>query len=142
MSTQAIGRVGWIVPGCFRGHSTGSFNSDLKATLIRLRTPNPSKYGPASGERQLFPYRGNNRCCGHVRVGLEIVNRISDLKCVKHRVGRKRKTMFLAIGFVLLLLWLGGFFVFHVTAFFIHILLILAVVSIIFHFMRGAASAV
>jgi hypothetical protein len=56
--------------------------------------------------------------------------------------GRKRRTMFLGLGFVLLLLWLGGFFVFHVTAFFIHILLILAVVSIIFHFMRGAASAV
>ncbi|MGA3223670.1 MAG: lmo0937 family membrane protein [Acidobacteriaceae bacterium] len=50
--------------------------------------------------------------------------------------------MFLAIGLILLLLWLGGFFVFHVSAFFIHILLILAVVSVIFHFMRGTASAV
>jgi Family of unknown function (DUF5670) len=50
--------------------------------------------------------------------------------------------MFLALGFVLLLLWLGGFFMFHVTAFFIHILLILAVVSIVFHFIRGTASVV
>ena len=50
--------------------------------------------------------------------------------------------MFLAIGFVLLLLWLGGFFVVHVTAYYIHILLILAVVTIIFHFMRGTASVV
>ena len=50
--------------------------------------------------------------------------------------------MFLGLGVLLLLLWLGGFFVFHVTAFFIHILLILAVISIVFHFMRGAASAV
>ena len=31
--------------------------------------------------------------------------------------------MFLGLGLVLLLLWLGGFFVFHVTALFIHILL-------------------
>jgi hypothetical protein len=31
---------------------------------------------------------------------------------------------------------------FHVTAFFIHILLILAVVSIVFHFIRGTASTV
>jgi hypothetical protein len=31
---------------------------------------------------------------------------------------------------------------FHVTAFFIHILLILAVVSIVFHFIRGTASVV
>jgi hypothetical protein len=50
--------------------------------------------------------------------------------------------MFLAIGLILLLLWLGGFFVFHVTALFIHILLILAVISVVFHFMRGTASAV
>jgi hypothetical protein len=57
-------------------------------------------------------------------------------------LGRKRRTMFLALGFVLLLLWLGGFFMFHVTAFFIHILLILAVVSIVFHFIRGTASVV
>ena len=57
-------------------------------------------------------------------------------------IGRKRRTMFLVLGFVLLLLWLGGFFMFHVTAFFIHILLILAAVSIIFHFMRGTTSAV
>ena len=49
--------------------------------------------------------------------------------------------MWLGLGVVLLLLWLGGFLVFHVTAFFIHILLILAVISIVFHFMRGAASA-
>jgi hypothetical protein len=52
------------------------------------------------------------------------------------------KLMFLGLGIILLLLWLGGFFVFHVTAFFIHILLVLAVVSVVFHFMRGAASAV
>jgi hypothetical protein len=52
------------------------------------------------------------------------------------------KRMFLGLGIILLLLWLGGFFVFHVTAFFIHILLILAVVSVIFHFMRGATSTV
>jgi hypothetical protein len=98
--------------------------------------------GLPAASKKFFPYRRNTRCCGHVRVDLQVVNRISDRKCVKHRLGRKRKTMFLAIGFVLLLLWLGGFFVFHVTAFFIHILLILAVVSIIFHFMRGTASVV
>jgi hypothetical protein len=72
----------------------------------------------------------------------KVVDRISDPKCIRQLNGRKRRTMFLGLGFLLLLLWLGGFFVFHISAFFIHILLILAVVSIIFHFMRGAASAV
>ena len=54
----------------------------------------------------------------------------------------REKLMFLGLGFILLLLWLGGFFVFHISAFFIHILLILAVISVVFHFMRGATSAV
>jgi len=60
-----------------------------------------------------------------------VVDRISDPKCIRQSNCRKRRTMFLGLGFVLLLLWLGGFFVFHISAFFIHILLILAVVSII-----------
>jgi hypothetical protein len=50
--------------------------------------------------------------------------------------------MFLGLGLVLLLLWIGGFVVFHVSAFAIHILLILAIISAVFHFMRGSTSAV
>ena len=48
--------------------------------------------------------------------------------------------MYLGLGVVLLILWLGGFLVFHVASFAIHILLVLAVISIIFHFVRGAAA--
>jgi len=46
--------------------------------------------------------------------------------------------MFLVIGFVLVLLWLGGFVMFHTAGFLIHILLILALVSFLFHFLRGS----
>jgi len=52
-----------------------------------------------------------------------------------------RRTMYLGLGVVLLLLWIGGFLVFHISAFFIHILLILAVISMVFHFLRGSTSA-
>jgi len=45
--------------------------------------------------------------------------------------------MFLGIGIVLALLWLGGFLMFHTAGFLIHILLILAVISVVFHFFRG-----
>ncbi len=45
--------------------------------------------------------------------------------------------MFLILAVVLLILWAGGFFVFHAAGFLIHILLILAVVSLIFNFIRG-----
>jgi len=46
--------------------------------------------------------------------------------------------MFLILGIVLFLAWIGGFLIFHVTSFFIHILLILAIISIVFHFLRGS----
>ena len=46
--------------------------------------------------------------------------------------------MWLAIGIVLIVAWLGGFLVFHVAGLFIHLLLVFAVISIIFHFLRGA----
>jgi hypothetical protein len=48
--------------------------------------------------------------------------------------------MFLIIALVLVLLWIGGFVVFHTAGFLIHLLLLLAVISIIFHFLRGRSS--
>jgi hypothetical protein len=52
------------------------------------------------------------------------------------------KRMFLIIGIVLILAWLGGFVVFHTAGFLIHLLLIFAVISIVFHFLRGSSSTV
>lgn len=45
--------------------------------------------------------------------------------------------MLALIAAVLVLAWLLGFAVFHVAGFFIHILLIVAVISLILHFVRG-----
>jgi hypothetical protein len=50
--------------------------------------------------------------------------------------------MWIAIGIILLLLWAGGFLMFHVAGFFIHILLIVAVVAFILHFVTGRRAAV
>jgi len=41
------------------------------------------------------------------------------------------------IAAVLIVLWLLGFFAFHVTTGFIHILLLVGVALLIFHFLRG-----
>ena len=46
--------------------------------------------------------------------------------------------MYLIIGAVLVVAWILCFTVFHVASFGIHILLILAVLSLIGHFVRGA----
>ncbi len=45
--------------------------------------------------------------------------------------------MFLTIALVLFVLWALGLFAFHVTAGIIHILLVIAVISIIYHFIAG-----
>jgi hypothetical protein len=50
--------------------------------------------------------------------------------------------MLMAMGIVLLVAWLLGFGVFHVAGGIIHLLLILAVVSIIWHFVTGRRTAV
>jgi hypothetical protein len=48
--------------------------------------------------------------------------------------------MFLILALVLVLMWAGGFFLFHVSSFLIHILLICAVISLIFNFIGGRRS--
>ena len=50
--------------------------------------------------------------------------------------------MLLALFVILLVAWILGFAVFHVASFLIHILLIVAVIALIMHFVRGTARAV
>ena len=47
--------------------------------------------------------------------------------------------MFIALFVILLLLWIFGFTAFHVAGFAIHILLILAIIALIVHFVRPHA---
>ena len=50
---------------------------------------------------------------------------------------RKEGFMFLILAVVLVILWIGGFTIFHVSSLLIHLLLIFAVISIIMHFVGG-----
>lgn len=45
--------------------------------------------------------------------------------------------MWIGIAVVLLILWALGFLVFKVAGFFIHILIIVAVIALIWHFVAG-----
>jgi len=45
--------------------------------------------------------------------------------------------MLLTLVIILLIAWLLGLVAFHVTAWFIHVLIVLAVIVAILHFMRG-----
>jgi hypothetical protein len=43
------------------------------------------------------------------------------------------------IALVLIVLWLMGFLAFHVSTGLIHILLVIGIVLLVFHFLRGSA---
>lgn len=45
--------------------------------------------------------------------------------------------MFLIIGIVLVVLWLGGFLVFKTAGALIHLLLLFAIISMVMHFISG-----
>ncbi len=48
--------------------------------------------------------------------------------------------MFLILAVVLLVLWIGGFLVFHVSGFLIHLLILFAIIAVIMHFVTGRRS--
>jgi hypothetical protein len=48
---------------------------------------------------------------------------------------------FLGIAILLMILWLGGFLMFHVASGLIHLLLLFAVISLIIHFVSGPKTA-
>ena len=48
--------------------------------------------------------------------------------------------MFLILALVLIVIWATSFFAFHVTALFIHLLIIFAVISLIMHLVRGRSA--
>jgi len=53
----------------------------------------------------------------------------------------KEAGMFIVLFLILLLAWLGGFLVFHVSSALIHILLLFAVLSLIVHFFQRGTTA-
>ncbi len=49
--------------------------------------------------------------------------------------------MFMIIALVLLVLWAGGFLMFHVAGGLIHLLLLFAVISVVAHLVTGTRTA-
>jgi hypothetical protein len=50
--------------------------------------------------------------------------------------------MLALIAAVLIVLWLLGFFAFHVSAGVVHVLLIIGIVMLVLHFLRGRAATI
>ena len=75
--------------------------------------------------------------CAHRQSRCDLV---SDMQLSK-RDGRSRRpggfSVFIVLFFILLVFWVLGFAAFHIAGGFIHLLLLLAVISIILHFFRG-----
>jgi len=45
---------------------------------------------------------------------------------------------FLGLAILLIILWVGGFVVFHVASFMLHLLLLFAVIALVIHLFRSA----
>jgi hypothetical protein len=50
--------------------------------------------------------------------------------------------MFIGLAVLLLLIWLGVFFIAHVTFWLIHLLLVFAVIAFILHFVMGGRRSI
>jgi hypothetical protein len=50
--------------------------------------------------------------------------------------------MWLALAVILILLWVGGFLLFHIAVFALHLLLIVAAVALVIHLLSGGRRAV
>jgi len=67
---------------------------------------------------------------------------------VQHANARNRRAlygasdMFAIIALVLLVLWAAGFLAFHVAGGLIHLLLVIALIMLVLHFVRGRSSTV
>jgi hypothetical protein len=46
--------------------------------------------------------------------------------------------MLMTVGIVLFVLWALGLFAFHLTTGFIHVLIVLAVIALVMHFLKGS----
>jgi hypothetical protein len=58
-------------------------------------------------------------------------------KAVETYHTKEKFRMFLGLFFILVVLWLMGFFAFHVAGGLIHLLLVVAVISLVLHLFRG-----
>jgi hypothetical protein len=48
---------------------------------------------------------------------------------------------FLAVALLLMFLWVGGFLMFHIAGALLHLVLLLAVISLVVHFVTGKRTA-
>jgi len=62
------------------------------------------------------------------------------MRCIDPWPGKK-VAMFLILAVVLVILWLGGFTIMHVSSGLIHLLLIFALIAVVMHFITGRRSA-
>jgi hypothetical protein len=93
--------------------------------------------------------RDRNLKLGHYRVSRQASELQGANPCVfRGRVtiriawgGFLMRFLFLTLAFLMFFVWVGAFVVFHVAAFFIHILLVLALIFLVIHLVRGRRAA-
>ena len=84
-------------------------------------------------ERRPFFFAAAGTAYRSLRYGADRTGACRSIDCTKD------VTMLALIAGILLILWLLGFLAFHVAGGLIHILLVVAVIVLVLHFVRGRA---
>jgi hypothetical protein len=116
-------------------------------SIIVIRYLNPlTKTEPSAEFERLSTYRSTRSDYEFLMAGVSghgVFANGSSLALTTLRVGSRtiampsEVTMFLVLFFVFLVCWVFGFVVFHVAGGLIHALLIVAAISLIWHFVSG-----
>ena len=77
-----------------------------------------------------------NRRCGTFTLAARMIFRTA----ARPPAAPKGRQMLGTLAVILVVLWLLGFFAFHITSAAIHVILVIAVVMVVLHFVRGRRS--
>jgi hypothetical protein len=109
-----------------RAETTSDFNEHAYATRdVERRRSDPVQQGTVDALGQ-----------GLARLS----SRSSDVGSSGFSNSFNEVSMFLTIAIVLLVLWALGFFAFHIAGGMIHIILVIAVIAIVWHFLKASST--
>ena len=113
------------------GQANGSGYGKRTSRFPAVRSRGP----PTTGDSRRWPLRFSRRS------GADGANQLSSSLTGGSTELTKEISMFIALFAVLLVLWLLGFFAFHIAGGLIHLLLIVALIFLVIHFFRGRGAA-
>jgi hypothetical protein len=130
-------KLSHLAVACPSPHQQKRHLDQRRRTLPPQRRPAFRSCLPFRNEKPEHPYKTDTKSQATISSNLASYILCSFALSATTCTQESRSPMFLILAVVLIILWLGGFFVLHISSFLIHLLLIFAVISIIMNFVSG-----